>query len=204
MGIVYVIDDDSSFRSALARRLRASGHEARCFSTAAEFLDHDREDAPACAIVDLWMTNSSGHDLHEAIQKSSKTLPVIFVSANGDVPNTVRAMRGGAVDFLTKPVKGEVVLEAVKRALAYGQSRLVTHDRTRELSERYERLTLREKEVFACVTAGRLNKQTAAELGISERTVKAHRARIMEKMEVESIAALARVAEELRPNQDAA
>ena len=195
--IVHVVDDDQSVRSSLVRLLRIAGFEARAYRSAGEFLLGSRGEGPGCIVLDVNMPGPSGLELHEALMKQGDTTPVVFLSGHGDIPMTVRAMKGGAVDFLTKPVKSADLLGAVRTALARDAERRERGDRLRDLRARRDSLTEREREVFARVAEGKLNKQIAADLGTSERTIKAHRARVMQKMEVRTVAELIRAADQL-------
>ena len=196
--IVHVVDDDQSVRSSLVRLLRIAGFEARAYRSAGEFLLGSRGEGPGCIVLDVNMPGPSGLELHEALMKQGDTTPVVFLSGHGDIPMTVRAMKSGAVDFLTKPVKSADLLGAVRTALARDAERRERGDRLRELRARRDSLTEREREVFARVAEGKLNKQIAADLGTSERTIKAHRARVMQKMEVRTVAELIRAADQLK------
>lgn len=196
--VIYLVDDDPSFLRALSRRLRAADYQVETFDSAEEFLSRRRSDATGCAVLDLQMSGPSGLELQEALAQAEEPLPVIFLTAHGDVSSSVRAMKGGAVDFLTKPVQGDELIEAVERALTRGAAERQTRLQKREWRARYESLTPRECEVFALVVGGRPNKQIADVLGISERTVKEHRGRVMHKMGVQSPAELGRSVEWLR------
>jgi FixJ family two-component response regulator len=196
--VIRVVDDDSSYRSALTRLLRIAGYEVRGYGSAGEFLlDETSCDVPGCMLLDLLMPGPSGLELHEALARRGDTLPVIYLSAQGDVPSSVRAMKAGAVDFLTKPVKGETLLAAVREALTQDEQRRMEKKRRSELERHYTSLTPREQEVMKEVVARRLNKQIAADLGMAERTVKWHRAQMMEKMGVASLPELVNAAREL-------
>ena len=197
--VVHVVDDDASMRTAVMRVLQAAGYEARGYASAGEFL-LERSDggAPGCAVLDVSMPGPSGLDLHKALTQRDVPVPVVFLTGHGDIPMSVRAMKAGAVDFLTKPVKKEALLAAVTSALARDAETRAARDRLRALRERYGTLTPREREVFAGVVAGKLNKQIACELDAGERTVKAHRAQVMEKMQARTVAELVRIAEQLR------
>ena len=196
--IVHVVDDDQSVRSSLVRLLRIAGFEARAYRSAGEFLLGSRGEGPGCIVLDVNMPGPSGLELHEALMKQGDTTPVVFLSGHGDIPMTVRAMKSGAVDFLTKPVKSADLLGAVRTALARDAEHRERGNRLRDLRARRDSLTEREREVFVRVTEGRLNKQIAADLGTSERTIKAHRARVMQKMEVRTVAELIRAADQLK------
>jgi FixJ family two-component response regulator len=192
---IYLVDDDLSFLRALSRRLRAADYRVETFGSAEEFLSHRRSEAAACVVLDLQMSGPGGLELQEALAQAEEPLPVVFLTAHGDVSSSVRAMKRGAVDFLTKPVRGDELIEAVERALTRGAAEQQTRRQKREWRARYESLTPREREVLALVVSGRLNKQIADVLGISERTVKAHRGQVMHKMRVQSPAELGRLAE---------
>jgi len=197
--VVHVVDDDPSFRTAISRLLRAAGYEVRVYGSAGDFLLEPPVDGSGCVLLDVRMPGPSGLDLHEAMARRGDTLPVIFLTGHGDIPQSVRAMRQGAADFLTKPVRRSELIAAIRHALARHEADSETSGRRKEMAERFAKLTPREKEVFELVVAGRLNKQIAALLGTSERTVKAHRARIMEKMRVDSVAGLVHADGWLRP-----
>ena len=196
--VVYLVDDDPSFLLALSRRLRLGGYRVETFESAEQFLARGRPDIPGCVVLDLQMPGPSGLELQEALTRAEEPLPVVFLTAHGDVPSSVRAMKGGAVDFLRKPVQGEELLDAVKRALKRGAVVRETGRKKREWGARYQRLSAREREVFLLVVRGLPNKQIADVLGVSERTVKAHRSQVMHKMGVQSGAELGRAVEWLR------
>jgi FixJ family two-component response regulator len=193
--IIYLVDDDPSFLRALSRRLRAADYQVETFGSAEEFLTRRRSDAAGCAVLDLQMPGPGGLELQEALAQAEEPLPVVFLTAHGDISSSVHAMKRGAVDFLTKPVRGDELLDAVQRALARGATAWGTRRQKREWGARYQSLTPREREVFALVVRGLLNKQIADVLGASERTVKAHRAQVMHKMGVQSPAELGRAVE---------
>jgi FixJ family two-component response regulator len=192
---IHVVDDDESLRTALMRLLRAAGYVVRTYASAGDFLLNKPENAPGCMILDVRMPGPSGFELQEAIAKLDESLPIIFLSGHGDIPMSVRAIKAGAVDFLTKPVRRETLLQAVRTALAGSAERCATRELLHSLRSRYESLTPREREVFARVVSGKLNKQIAGELGTCERTVKAHRAHVMEKMQLTSVAELVHAAD---------
>ena len=194
--LVFVVDDDASFLAAVARLLRASGFVAKTFGSAAEFLAWPELDLPGCVLADLQMPGLSGLDLQDALAKAGHTLPVIFLSGHGDVPTTVRAMRRGAEDFLTKRAPKEELLAAVKRALARDARERAEHARLEALRAPFATLTPREREVLAHVLTGQLNKRIADDLGIDERSVKRHRASIMTKLRVQSVAELTHLVQE--------
>ena len=195
--IVHVVDDEENTRKGTARLLAAAGFEARTYATAREFLDGIGPDCPGCAILDVRLPDTHGLDLQAALAARGVPLPVIFVTGHGEIPDTVRAIQRGAVDYLTKPVPGDVLLAAVARALAQDAAARASRERQQHLRRRYERLTPREREVFLHLIGGQLNKQVAADLQITERTIKLHRANILQKLEVGSMAELARLATEL-------
>jgi FixJ family two-component response regulator len=191
--IVRIVDDDVSFLRAITRMLRASGFVVKPFATAEEFLARPEFDRPGCVLVDLQMPGLSGLDLQAALAKSGHLLPVIFLSGHGDIPTTVRVMREGAEDFLTKRAPKEELVEAVKRALARDARERTERARLAELRSTFATLTGRELEVLKHVVQGRLNKQIAYDLGIHERTVKLHRTAITTKLGVHSTAELTKL-----------
>ena len=194
---IHVVDDDQSFRAAVTRLLRAAKYEVRDYASASEFLDSDPCAGPGCILLDLRMPGVSGLDLQQSLARMEERLPVIFLTGHGDIPASVRAMKAGAVDFLTKPVRREALLTAVQNALGVDAKGRAARANLRELQNRYANLTLREREVLAHVVSGKLNKQIAFDLGTAERTIKAHRASIMDKLGVQSVAELVRLAQEL-------
>lgn len=196
--IIHLVDDDAAFRTAVSRLLRANGHEVRCYPSAVEFLASAVGDEPGCVLVDLQMPGATGLELQESMAKGENRLPIIFITGHGDIPTSVHAVKQGAEDFLTKPVTKEILFAAIQRALKREAADRERRLRHRELRTRYQSLTPREREVMSLVISGKLNKQIAGELGTVERTVKAHRAKVMEKMQVISVADLVRLAEELK------
>jgi FixJ family two-component response regulator len=194
---VAVVDDDSSARSALARLLKSAGIQTVTFPSAREFLDDPSAGAVGCAVIDLWMPEINGLALQEELEKKLPHLSVVFVSGGGDVSTSVHAMKVGAVDFLEKPVSKEALLAAVGLAIERTRATKAAHQKSEILHQRYHTLTRREREVFALITAGLLNKQAGAELGAAEKTIKVHRAHVMEKMRAGSLADLVRMAERL-------
>jgi RNA polymerase sigma factor (sigma-70 family) len=195
--VVQVVDDDDSLRQALTRLLRAAGYVVRAYPSAGEFLLERRLNTPGCLVLDIQMPGPSGLDLQKALAEIADPPAIIFLSGHGDIPMSVRAMKAGAIDFLTKPVQRDVLLGAVRQAVARDQEKRLARQRHAELRARCQTLTPRERAVFQLVVSGNLNKQVAAELGMSERTVKAHRARVMEKLQADSLAELVRIAEQL-------
>src|SRR5712691_7652632 len=195
--IVFVVDDDPSVRRSTERLIRSARFKVQTFSSAREFLAGHRPEGPACLVLDVRMPGLSGMDLQRELAQSGIHIPIIFITAHGDIPMSVRAMKAGADEFLTKPFRGRSLLDAVRAAIERDRSTHKERSETRELRERYEQLTPREREVMALVVAGQLNKQVAGELSTTERTIKFHRAHIMQKMGVESLADLVRMAEKL-------
>ncbi len=197
--IIHVVDDDDSLRKAVTRLLRAAGYDVRAYASAGEFLLASRENnRRGCVLLDMRMPGPSGLDLQEALAREEEPLPVIFLTGYGDVPTSVRAMKAGAVDFLTKPIKRDMLLSAVRTALARDLRLHTSHEQRRDLRMRFTKLTPRERDVFELVVAGRLNKQIAGELGMAERTVKAHRAQVMAKMQATSLAELVHLADKMQ------
>jgi FixJ family two-component response regulator len=190
---VFVVDDDASFRTAVSRLLRAAGHQVKVFSSASEFVHNLPVEGPGCVVADLQMPGLSGLDLQAAIAGSENPLPVFFLTGRGDVPTSVKAMRLGAEDFLTKRASKEQLLDAVSRALARDAEERAQRERLREARARFGALTSREREVLQHVLGGQVNKQIAADLGIHERTVKLHRTAITSKVGVQSVAELTRL-----------
>jgi FixJ family two-component response regulator len=194
--IVHLVDDDASFLSALSRFLRASGFSVERYASATDFLSRRRNGVPGCVLVDLQMPGLNGLDLQAALASSPDPLPIVFLTAHGDIPTSVRAIKQGAEDFLTKRAPREKLLAAVKRALERDARERERRVRLQALRSRLDTLTTREREVLARVVQGKLNKEIAAELGIHERTVKLHRTAITTKLEVQSAAQLTRLTQE--------
>lgn len=195
--IVFVIDDEPSLRASITRVVRAAGLDAQVFSSAQDFLRAKRPDVPGCLVLDVRLRDASGLDLQNELVRAHVDLPIIFVTRYGDVPMSVRAMKAGAVEFLTTPYRDQELLEAVKNALERHRVLLQHHSEEVLLQERYQRLTPRQREVFPLVTRGMLNKQIAARLGTSEKTIKAHRGQVMRKMNANSLADLIRMGQKL-------
>ena len=195
--VVFLVDDDSSVRRALTRLIKSAGYDVQAFASAREFLDHRRvtDQIVACLVLDVRMPGLSGLDLQQELQATNTSLPIIFVTGHGDIPMSVKAMKDGAVDFLPKPVKDTVLLNAIEQALARAELEQDKRQEVENLQKRLNTLTPREKEVMSFVVRGLLNKQIAFQLGTVEKTVKVHRARVMEKMKVQSLAELVRIAE---------
>ncbi|MBL9136152.1 MAG: response regulator transcription factor [Verrucomicrobiales bacterium] len=194
---IYLVDDDPGVLKGLSRLLRSAGLQAVAFSCPEAFLAHVEPRRAGCLVLDYTMPGLNGLELQAALHHKGCLLPIIFLSGNGDVPTSVQAMKRGAIDFLTKPVSDAHLLGAIHSALERSRRDLQGLAEREELRARVDSLTCREQEVFHHVVAGRLNKQIAAELGTVEQTVKVHRARVMEKMKVQSVAELARIAERL-------
>jgi FixJ family two-component response regulator len=192
---VAVIDDDAPMRTALVRLIKSARIEATAFSSAREFLDDPVHLQVDCAVTDMRMPDVDGLKLQEELNKTLPHLSIVFITGHGNVPMSVEAMKGGAVDFLEKPVDGEALLAAIHRAADRSHALKASRDEMIAIKRRYERMTPREREVFILVTAGSLNKQIAFDLGVAERTVKVHRGRAMEKMEADSLAQLVRMAQ---------
>ena len=201
--VIHVVEDDRGMRASLVRLLESAGFATRQYGSAAEFLIADRDSEPGCIVLDVGLPGLSGMELQAALVRAGDSTPVVFLTGHGDVEMGVQAMKAGAVDFLTKPVRRKALMAAMETALARDARTRFHNEELRTVRERYERLTPREREVFARVVAGKLNKQIAGELGTSERTIKAHRAQVMSKMEATSLVELVRMAEMLSA-QDAA
>src|SRR5262249_55289769 len=195
--IVYIVDDDPSMREALTRLLGTVGLRAEAFKTPQEFLKSKRPDAPSCLVLDVRLPGLSGLDLQRELAKADPPIQIVFMTAHGDIPMTVQAMKAGAVEFLTKPFRDQQLLDAVQQAIDRDRTARRQRAELAELRRRHESLTPREREVMTLVVTGLLNKQIGAELRTSEATVKAHRAQLMRKMEAESVAELVRIAERL-------
>lgn len=197
-GLVHVVDDDESFRTAIERRLKLAGYDVATYASAQDLLDASPNDEqPGCILLDVRIPGLSGPDLQSRLIERGSTLPVIFLTGHADTPTTVRAIKAGAEDFLTKPVGSEQLIEAIERALARQRSARAQHGRLETFRIHLAALTQRERQVFDLIVRGRINKQVAHELGTTERTVKAHRHQVMEKMQVHSLAELVSIAERL-------
>jgi FixJ family two-component response regulator len=195
--IVFVIDDDASVRDAVKRLIASVGLRVETFGSTREFLAAKRPDAPACLVLDVRLPDVSGLEFQRDLAALDFQIPIIFITGHADIPMTVRAMKAGAVEFLTKPFRGQELLDAVQEAIAKDRAAWSERAQMAELRGRYDTLTPREKEVLKLVASGLLNKQVGAELGTSELTVKTHRGRVMEKMGADSLADLVRMSERL-------
>ena len=197
--VVFVIDDDESMREALRSLIKSVGLHVETFASAQEFLRSARPDVPACLILDVRMPGLSGLDLQRELSAAQIHIPIIFITGHGDIPMSVRAMKAGAVEFLTKPFRDQDLLDAIQQALERDRAFRSQQAEHADLQQRYHMLTPRETEVFGLVVKGLLNKQIAWQLEISEVTVKLHRRAVMEKMQAESLADLVRMSERLEP-----
>jgi FixJ family two-component response regulator len=197
VAIIFVVDDDPQVRASIQGLLKSYGLRSECFETGEQFLRRQPPDGPSCLIVDVSLPGISGLDFQQELKKAGLQIPLIFITAHGDIPMTVKAIKSGAVEFLTKPFEDQDLLVAVQQALANDTARRGVEAQEAVLRARYETLTRREREVMGLVVSGFLNKQIASELGTSEITIKVHRAQVMHKMQAGSVAELVRMAERL-------
>jgi FixJ family two-component response regulator len=192
---VFLVDDDASVRKALTRLIGSAGYDVKAFASARDFIFEPVNAAPACLVLDIRMPGLTGMDLQRQLNQANAILPIIFITGHGDVPTSVRAMKAGAADFLPKPVKEKDLLKAIEQALARCARERAEREEREEIQSRLDTLTPREREVLEHIVAGKLNKQVAYDLGTVEKTIKVHRARIMSKMGVDSLARLVHLAD---------
>ena len=195
--VVFVVDDDVSVRESLAPLIRWAGWKSETFSSAQEFLSRPRDETPSCLVLDVELPDLNGLDLQERVAADRAAMPIIFITGHGDIPMSVRAMKAGAAEFLTKPFERDALLNAIRSAIERSREALLQASELTILRERYASLTPREREVLAWVVSGLLNKQVGGALGMTEATVKAHRGKIMQKMKADSLADLVRIAARL-------
>jgi FixJ family two-component response regulator len=195
--IVFVVDDDDSVRESLGGLIRSAGLSVETFASAQQFWDRPRANAPSCLVLDVHLPGLSGFDLQKRMSEGAIEIPIIFITGRGDIPMSVRAMKAGAVEFLTKPFSDHDLLDAIRQAIERDRTARLRQAEIAELRGRYESLTPREREVMELVVSGLLNKQVAAELGINEGTVKVHRGQVMQKMQAASLADLVRMSDKL-------
>jgi FixJ family two-component response regulator len=188
--IVFVVDDEAAIREALASLIGSVGLRVECFASPQEFLRRRNSDSPSCLVLDVRMPGLSGFDLQRELVRAERQIPIIYITAHGDIPMAVQAMKSGAIDFLSKPFRDEDLLDAIRKALERDAAAKARQAEVREIRSRVAQLTARQRQIMARVVAGRLNKQTAAELGLSENTIKVHRHRIMERMGAATLADL--------------
>jgi len=198
--VVFVVDDDPSVRRAIKRLVESVGLRVEAFGSAQDFLRNEPPDTPSCLVLDVRLPGISGLDFQRQLAETNIHIPIVFITAHGDIPMTVRAMKAGAIEFLTKPFRDQDLLDAIQLALERDKTRRVQEAEVAKLRERYESLTSREREVLPLVVSGLLNKQIAAEIGTSEPTVKVHRSQLMRKMGAESLAELVRMYEKFQGN----
>jgi len=197
---VFVVDDDASVRTALKRLIQSIGFQVKTFDSAQAFLEHAPRDKPACLILDVRMPGMSGIELQKQLTNAGFLMPIIFITGHGSIPMSVKAVKAGAVDFIEKPFDDQKLIDAINIALKEDEKYRLEHAEINNIQRRVDSLTPREHEVFSLVVTGMLNKQIAFDLGMSEKTVKVHRARVMQKMKAESLADLVRMAEKVSPH----
>ena len=195
---VLVIDDDPDLRASVGRLLRSLGQDAQLFASISDFLESDPPDGPTCLVLDVRLPGQSGLDLQRELAAANRELPIIFITGHGDIPMSVQAMKGGAIEFLTKPFRDQELLDAVQLGLSRDQVRRENQKALAALRQRFESLSPREREIMVQVTLGRLSKQIAGDIGIAEATVKVHRSRLMHKMKARSLPELSRMADKLK------
>jgi FixJ family two-component response regulator len=195
---VLVVDDDSTLRESVGRLLRSLGLEAQLFGSIADFLKSDPPDGPACLVLDVRLPGQSGLDLQRELAAVNRELPIVFITGHGDIPMTVQAMKGGAIEFLTKPFRDQELLDAIQLGLSRDRDRRENEKALATLRERFASLSPREREIMIQVARGRLSKQIAGDIGIAEATVKVHRSRAMRKMKVRSLPELGRIVDKLK------
>ena len=200
--IVFVVDDDASVRDAVKRLIASVGLRVETFGSAHEFLNHKRPDGPGCLVLDVRLPDLDGLEFQRALAEANICIPIIFITGHGDIPMSVRAMKAGAIDFLPKPFQDESLLRAIQEALAHQGQRLSERSEHDAAAALHATLTPREREVMTLVVSGLANKQIAVKLGTSVKTIKVHRARVMEKMKVRSVADLVRVSQRVTPNPE--
>jgi FixJ family two-component response regulator len=195
---IFVIDDDPNLRASVGRLLRSLGLDAQLFASISDFLKSDPPDGPTCLVLDVRLPGQSGLDFQRELAAANREIPIIFITGHGDIPMSVQAMKGGAIEFLTKPFRDQELLDAIQLGLARDRARRESEKTLAALRERFESLSPREREIMIQVAHGRLSKQIAGDIGIAEATVKVHRSRLMHKMKARSLPELSRMADKLK------